>query len=114
MKLSSGQFETLALEQMDTLYRMARRLTRDVNRANDLVQDTFVRALRAKQQFDLQEFGIRPWLLRIMNNLYLTQGQRDARQPVASDEAHLDAINPRVLDVPLPIDPASFEAMDEQ
>src|SRR5947199_6535157 len=93
MKLPAEQFEKLALEQMDTLYRVAGRLTRDADRAADLVQETYLRAFRSRDAFELQEHGIRPWLLRIMRNLHLTKADRDRRQPVAVDGETLDAMN---------------------
>ncbi len=91
MKLAAAEFERLALEQLDLLYRIARRLTRDPNRAEDLVQETFVRALAGRDGFDLQVYGIRPWLLRIMHNLHLNRSQREKRQPAAMDDEHLEA-----------------------
>ena len=93
MKLAAEQFEKLALEQMDTLYRVAARLTRDADRAGDLVQETYLRAFRSRDAFELQEHGIRPWLLRIMRNLHLSKADRDRRQPVAVDGETLDAMN---------------------
>ena len=93
MKLSPEEFEKLALEQMDTLYRVAGRLTRDADRAGDLVQETYLRAFRSRDAFELQEHGIRPWLLRIMRNLHLSKADRDRRQPIAVDGESLDALN---------------------
>jgi RNA polymerase sigma-70 factor (ECF subfamily) len=93
MKLPPEEFEKLALEQMDTLYRVAGRLTRDAERAADLVQETYLRAFRSRDAFELQEHGIRPWLLRIMRNLHLSKADRDRRQPVAVDGESLDALN---------------------
>src|SRR5262245_51421273 len=86
MKLSSDQFEKLALEHMDMLYRIARRLTRDPNTAEDLVQETYLRAFKSRDSFELQEFGIRPWLVRIMHNLHLSRVGRERRQPQAIAE----------------------------
>ena len=83
MKLARSEFEKLALEQVDMLYRLARRLTRDPARAEDLLQDTFVRALSASEGFELQEYGIRPWLIRIMRNVHFSRAQRDKRAPAA-------------------------------
>jgi len=76
MNPSREQFEQLALAQLDTLYRVARRLCRTGGEAEDLVQETYVRALRAAESFQLEEFGIRPWLLRIMRNLHASRAQR--------------------------------------
>jgi RNA polymerase sigma-70 factor (ECF subfamily) len=115
MDADSESFEKLALEQMDTLYRVARRLTRDPERANDLVQETYLRAFRAKESFELKEYGIRPWLLRIMQNLHFSRSGREKRQPVSVEDgslesADLDAL-PEQPGVPAPID---IERMDDQ
>jgi RNA polymerase sigma-70 factor (ECF subfamily) len=90
MELATQQFEKLALEQIDTLYRVARRLTRDADRAGDLVQETYLRALRARDSFHLEKFGIRPWLLRIMQNLHYSRSDRERRQPISMDESALE------------------------
>ncbi len=73
------------------LYRVARRMTRDESTAEDLVQETYLRALRSYQTFDLKEFGIRPWLLRILHNLHATRYQREKRQPIALEDAKLES-----------------------
>jgi RNA polymerase sigma-70 factor (ECF subfamily) len=113
--LPRQQFETLALEQLDTLYRVARRLTGDGNRAADLVQETYLRALRGAADFKLEDFGIRPWLLRIMHNLHSTRGQRESRQPWAMDEQYLQAHSPAApTPVPTGNEQALFDGMDEQ
>jgi RNA polymerase sigma-70 factor (ECF subfamily) len=91
MKLSPGQFEKLALEHLDMLYRIARRLSRDSSAAEDLVQETYLRAFRARDSFDLQEFGIRPWRIRIMHNLHVSRAGREQRQPRSLEEEHLEA-----------------------
>ena len=111
MKLSPDEFEKLALEQMDTLYRVAGRLTRDPERAADLVQETYLRAFRSRDAFELQEHGIRPWLLRIMRNLHLSRADRDRRQPVAVDGETLDSLNPSG---PAPADAAAAPATAQE
>ena len=93
MKPSSEQFEKLALDQLDTLYRVANRLTRDPERAGDLVQETYLRAFRSREGFDLKEHGMRPWLLRILRNLHLSRVDREKRQPTAVDGEVLDSLN---------------------
>ena len=105
---AAEEFERLALEQMDTLCRVARRLTRDPERANDLVQETYLRAFRARDGFQLKEYGIRPWLLRIMQNLHFSRSGRERRQPVAMEDASLEAADldavPDTGGVPVPLD----------
>ena len=66
MPLPPAEFETLLLGEVDALYRLARRLTRSADRAEDLVQETIARALRNRDSFAQQGFGIKPWLLRVM------------------------------------------------
>ena len=53
MPIVRREFETLALEHIDALYRGALRMTRDPEEAEDLVQDVYVRAIRFYQQFDV-------------------------------------------------------------
>lgn len=113
MKIGPEQFDKLALEHLDMLYRLARRWTGNGPAAEDLVQETYLRAFRAKSEYSLEECGIRPWLVRIMHNLYVTRSQREQRQPRGVDEAHLNAM-PSGRDVPLTLDPASFQAMDQR
>ena len=102
------------LEQLDTLYRVARRLTRDPGRAEDLVQETCVRAVRAYETFELHTHGIRPWLLRIMHNLHISRSEREARQPTAAEHDQLESAASGGGITPAPYDPASFDGMDEQ
>jgi RNA polymerase sigma-70 factor (ECF subfamily) len=98
MKLSREQFENLALEQIDAIARVARSLTRNAADADDLVQETYLRALRAWESFDLKSFGIKPWLLRILHNTFVSRAEREARQPKAIESAHLQSMP----DVPEP------------
>lgn len=117
MKLSRPEFERLALEQLDLLYRVARRLVRDPDKAEDLVQETYVRALRAHKDFTLQEYGIRPWLLRIMHNLFISRSQREQKQPQALEQEHLEAAidaRPAGSGDHLPLPPGSWEGMDQR
>lgn len=115
MKTDVDDFENLALAQMDTLYRVATRLTRSREQAGDLVQETYLRAFRARDSFELKEFGIRPWLLRIMHNLHYTRSGRERRQPVAVGEQALEAAQGDVPSaspaIPLPL---NLDDLDEQ
>ena len=91
MKLSRHEFDKLAIEHLDMLYRLARRMTRDANRAEDLVQDTYVRAFNASDNFELKAYGIRPWLIRILRNVHFSKSQREKRHPSTMEDDELQA-----------------------
>ena len=77
-------FEKAALEHLDTLYGVALRLTRNEQNAEDLVQDTYVRALRFYERF---EWGtnMRAWLLRIMTNTFINSYRRNQKERQITD-----------------------------
>jgi RNA polymerase sigma-70 factor (ECF subfamily) len=93
MTLSADEFGRQALEQLDALARVAAGLTNNRAEADDLVQETYLRALRAREQFEPREHGVRPWLLRIMHNIHITRVTRAKRQPVATDPGELELRN---------------------
>ena len=114
MKLNRDQFEKLALEQIDLLYRVARRLTRIPDDAGDLVQETFLRALRAHESFDLQEHGIRPWLVRVMQNLHFSRAGREKKQPILLDSLPSEAVQPGRSPDSEAFRPGGWDGMDER
>ncbi len=94
--MQRAEFEQLALEHLDAVYRLALRLTRSPERAEDLVQDTYARALRPRtvEGFDPASArpgasaseGMRAWLFTICHNLFYSQIKREARAPAAVAE----------------------------
>jgi RNA polymerase sigma-70 factor (ECF subfamily) len=80
----SGQpsaFEQEALAALDSLYRTARRLSRDRSDAEDLVQDTYLKAFRAADTFE-PGTNLRAWLFTILLNLDRNRRRGLARRPV--------------------------------
>ena len=71
------------------LRRYARALTRDADTADDLVQDTLVRALRSEHLFQGDE--VRSWLYTILTNLNRNRLRSLARRPVLSPIEDNDA-----------------------
>ena len=65
-----AEFEALALPYLDQLFSAAMRLTRSERDAEDLVQDTFLRACRSFGQFQ-KGSNARAWLFRILNNTFI-------------------------------------------
>src|SRR5687768_10641190 len=79
-----NDFEEIALVHLDTLYRTALRLTHNRAEAQDLVQETCLRALRGFERFD-PGTNCRAWLLTIMRNLFLNRVRRQSREVLESD-----------------------------
>ena len=75
-------FQTEALVHTDALFRYARRLTNDPREAEDLLQETFLRALRFWHQYQ-KGTNCKAWLFRIMRNLSINRAQSRARSPVS-------------------------------
>ncbi len=96
-------FEATAVPHMDTLYDAALRLTGQPAAAQDLTQETMLRALRSFATFK-PGTNCKAWLLRIQYNLFCTQYRKDRRLPLV----WLDA-----TDEPS-IEPASFEPGPEE
>jgi len=84
--LERETFEQLALEHLDAVYRMAMQLARHPDEASDLVQETYLRALRVAEKYEEKGGGIRPWLFKILHNVFYTRVGRAKRQPVAVEE----------------------------
>jgi RNA polymerase sigma-70 factor (ECF subfamily) len=73
--ISAEEFEREALSHLAALLAVATRLTRDPVDAEDLVQDTFVKAMRARHQFEAGT-NMRAWLLRILTNTFINRFRR--------------------------------------
>jgi len=96
------RFERDALPFVDQLYAAALRMTRNPPDAEDLVQETFLKAFAAFHQFE-EGTNLKAWLYRILTNTYINSYRRKQRQPVqaateeisdrqlASSESHTSA-----------------------
>jgi RNA polymerase sigma-70 factor, ECF subfamily len=97
----SRRFEEVVLCHLNLLYRVAFRLTGKADAAEDLVQETCLRAYRAFGGFELREYGAKPWVLRILHNVFLTSREQGRRAPSLKDEAELDKMTAAAPDGPL-------------
>jgi RNA polymerase sigma-70 factor (ECF subfamily) len=86
----TSEFEGVALVHLDLLYRAALRLTHNRAEAEDLVQETWLRALRHFDQFDPGS-NCRAWLLTILRNAFLNRLRREGREILESDMAATEA-----------------------
>jgi RNA polymerase sigma-70 factor, ECF subfamily len=73
-------FEEQALPFMDQLYAAALRMTRNPADAQDLVQETFVKAFAAWSQFH-QGTNLKAWLYRILTNTFINSYRKKQREP---------------------------------
>jgi len=93
----SPAFEAEALAALDSLYRAALRLTRVPADAEDLVQETYLKAFRSADRFQ-PGTNLRAWLFTILHNTALNRARDRARDTVAVDSEVVD----RAADVPPP------------
>ncbi len=99
----SGQFEAVVLCHLDLVYRIARTLSRDSHEAEDLVQETFLRAHSAFDRFDLREYGAKPWLLKILHNVFFTRRGQSKRAPSLLDDVSFDDFAAEIEREDLPV-----------
>jgi RNA polymerase sigma-70 factor (ECF subfamily) len=93
----TGVFQRDALTFLDGLYRTARRLSRDRADAEDLVQDTYLKAFRAADQFR-PGTNLRAWLFTILHNTAKNRLRARARELVDVDSDLVE----RAADSPSP------------
>ena len=75
-----ARFERDALPFLDQLYSAALRMTRNPSDAEDLVQETFVKAFAAFHQFQ-EGTNLKAWLYRILTNTFINTYRKKQRQP---------------------------------
>jgi len=76
----SARFERDALPYLDQIYAGALRMTRNPSDAQDLVQETFIKAYRAFGQFQ-EGTNLKAWLYRILTNTYINIYRKAQREP---------------------------------
>ncbi len=83
----TSRFERDALPLLNGLYSAAYRLTRNAADAEDLVQETFLRAYRGFAQFK-EGTNLKAWLYRILTNTFINSYRKKQREPqtISDDE----------------------------
>ncbi|NMF32980.1 sigma-70 family RNA polymerase sigma factor [Corynebacterium ammoniagenes] len=79
----ADSFEEQALPLLDQLYGGALRMTRNPQDAEDLVQETYLKAFNAFDSFK-QGTNLKAWLYRIMTNTYINSYRKAKRRPTES------------------------------
>ena len=103
-------FETDALSHLDSLYGTALRLTRNEADAQDLVQDTYVKAFRARRQFKAGT-NLKAWLFTILHNTFRNRRRDIGRDPVDVDSDRVDLVGARPTPAESPEEHLLREAM---
>jgi RNA polymerase sigma-70 factor (ECF subfamily) len=81
IKSKAEAFEEIALKHMDSVYRYALFNTKNESDAEDLVQDTYVRAYRFFDKFE-KGSNCRAWLLKILRNTFINSIRREEKSPI--------------------------------
>ena len=84
----AARFEAEAMPFLDQLYSAALRTTRNPADAEDLVQETFLKAFAAFHQFE-EGTNLKAWLYRILTNTYINTYRKKKRQPLQSDASEI-------------------------
>jgi len=79
-----ARFAELAMPFMDSLYAGAMRMTRNAADAEDLVQETYLRAFRGFGGFE-EGTNLKAWLYRILTNTFINRYRQQKRRPEESD-----------------------------
>jgi len=90
-KHAPTDFEREALVHLPTLLAVGTRLTRNAAEAEDLVQDTLLKALRAREHF-AQGSNMRAWLLRILTNTFINRYRRGGLERSVLDGPDADPL----------------------
>jgi len=85
----TARFERDALPFLDQLYSAALRMTRNPADAEDLVQETFVKAFAAFHQFE-EGTNLKAWLYRILTNTFINTYRKKQRQPQQSPTEQIE------------------------
>ncbi len=89
VSVAQKEFEPIALVHTDALLRTALRMTRNQNDAEDLVQETMLKAYRFFDRFE-RGSNIKAWLFKIMTNIFINNYRQKARKPTGVSYEDID------------------------
>lgn len=87
-----GEFEQEALAHAESLYGVALRMTRRPADAEDLVQDTLFKAMRAQHQFEVGT-NLKAWLVRILTNTFINKYKRGVLEKSVLGSEQVDPVS---------------------
>ena len=90
------EFESLSLEHLDALYSAGLRLTKNERDAEDLVQDTFLRAFRFFDKFE-RGTNMKAWLFKILTNTFINKYRRRVKERTVVEGAAREQSSERFI-----------------
>jgi RNA polymerase sigma-70 factor, ECF subfamily len=109
-KESKALFEELALQYMDMLYSTALRMTRNTQEAEDLVQDTYLRAFRFFNKFEVGT-NFKAWIFRILTNTFINKYRKKVRLP---KQVELEKVSFLIEDKDALKEPSDLNDVDDE
>ena len=114
-----SEFENLIISQMGILYAVALKLTRNATDAQDLTQNTMLKALRFHDKFQEGTY-IKAWLLTILRNTFINEYRRQVRRPTFVELSGTELAKNTAPDPAVPYEPKDnssnelFELLDDE
>jgi RNA polymerase sigma-70 factor (ECF subfamily) len=90
------EFEELALAHLDPLFSAALRLTKNERDAEDLVQDTCMRAYRFFDKFE-RGTNMKAWLFKILTNTFINKYRRKVKERTVVEGAEREAVHEQFI-----------------
>lgn len=91
-----AEFQAEAFRHLDALYGAAVRMTRSSSDAEDLVQDSLLRAFRSYDTFE-EGTNFKAWMFRILTNTFINKYRRSQKERSVFDGADADPVGEGVL-----------------
>jgi len=103
------KFEAIAFEHMNSLYSTALRMTRNAMEAEDLVQDTYLRAYRFFDKFE-EGTNFKAWIFKILTNTFINKYRKKVRTP---QSVQLDKVEFGIAEAEEKEGPVDWDGYDE-
>jgi RNA polymerase sigma-70 factor, ECF subfamily len=104
------KFEEIAFEHMNSLYSTALRMTRNTMEAEDLVQDTYLRAYRFFDKFE-EGTNFKAWVFKILTNTFINKYRKKVRTP---QSVQLEKVEFGLADEEDKQEPAEWSGYEEE
>ena len=96
-KKNKREFEAACVEHLDGLYAAALKMTRNSANAEELVQNTYLRAFRFADKFELGT-NLKAWLFRILTNTFINDYRHKGHERRYIDRAAAEPVYDEILD----------------